>query len=79
MAAQNPLNIALFGTFADRPDHDKNLTWHWFTSAHWRSVLRSASPQEEEATSLSYVADLRATGHPVRPRSRRRDTGLRSV
>ncbi|GAA3676541.1 helix-turn-helix transcriptional regulator [Streptomyces iranensis] len=59
--AQNPLNVALFGTFADRPGHEKNLTWHWFTSAHWRSVLRSASPQEEEATSLLYVADLRAT------------------
>ena len=61
VVAQNPLNIALFGTFADRAGHGKNLTWHWFTSAHWRSVLRSASPQEEEATSLSYVADLRAT------------------
>ncbi|WP_413099750.1 helix-turn-helix transcriptional regulator [Streptomyces sp. Inha503] len=59
--AQNPLNVALFGTFADRPGHGRNLTWHWFTSAHWRSVLRSASPEEEEATSLSYVADLRAT------------------
>ncbi|MET8450413.1 hypothetical protein [Streptomyces sp. NPDC005209] len=57
--AQNPLNIALFGTFTDRPGHERNLTWHWSTSAHWRSVLRSASPQEE-ATSLSYVADLRA-------------------
>ncbi|MFF2200052.1 hypothetical protein [Streptomyces sp. NPDC058145] len=52
-------DIALFGKFTDRPGHERNLTWHWFTSAHWRSVLRSASPQEE-ATSLSYVADLRA-------------------
>ncbi|MGW7383105.1 MmyB family transcriptional regulator [Streptomyces sp. NPDC054794] len=58
--AQNPLNIALFGTFTDRPGHERNLTWHWFTSTHWRSVLRSASTQEEEATSLSCVADLRA-------------------
>ncbi len=61
VVAQNPLNTALFGAFADRPGYEKNLTWHWFTSAHWRGVLRSASPQEEEATSLSYVADLRAT------------------
>lgn len=59
--AQNPLNVALFGTFADRPGHERKLTWHWFTSAHWRSVLRSASREEEEATSLLYVADLRAT------------------
>ncbi|MFI6662694.1 helix-turn-helix transcriptional regulator [Streptomyces sp. NPDC050523] len=61
VVAQNPLNIALFGMFADRPGRERNLIWHWFTSAHWRSVLRSASPQEEEATSLAYVADLRAT------------------
>ncbi|MEU1030472.1 hypothetical protein ABZ402_17285 [Streptomyces mirabilis] len=61
VVAQNPLNIALFGTFTDRSGHEKNPTWHWFTSAHWRSALRSASPQEEKATSLSYVADLRAT------------------
>ncbi|MEU6553122.1 helix-turn-helix transcriptional regulator [Streptomyces sp. NPDC046915] len=60
VVAQNPLNIALFGSFTDRPGHEGNLTWHWFTSATWRSVLRSVSPQEEEATSLSYVADLRA-------------------
>ncbi|MET7680395.1 helix-turn-helix transcriptional regulator [Streptomyces sp. NPDC005423] len=59
VVAQNPLNVALFGSFVDRPGHERNLTWHWFTSAHWRSVLRSASPQEEEATGLSYVADLR--------------------
>jgi transcriptional regulator with XRE-family HTH domain len=69
VVAQNPLNIALFGRFAERSGPDRNLTWHWFTSAHWRSVLRSGSPQEEEATSLSYVADLRATvaqrGHDV--------------
>lgn len=44
VVAQNPWNIALFGTFTDRPGHERNLTWHWFTSAHWRSVLRSASP-----------------------------------
>ncbi|MGW3130209.1 helix-turn-helix transcriptional regulator [Streptomyces sp. NPDC001123] len=61
VVAQNPLNVALLGSFAGRPGHEKNLTWHWFTSAHWRSVLRSASPREEEATGLSYVADLRAT------------------
>lgn len=61
VVVQNPLNLALFGSFADRPGHEKNLTWQWFTSARWRSVLRSPSPQEEEATSLSYVADLRAT------------------
>ncbi|MEU1412583.1 helix-turn-helix transcriptional regulator [Streptomyces sp. NPDC005731] len=61
VVAQNPLNLALLGSFTDRPGRQRNLTWQWFTSAHWRSVLRSASAQEEEATSLSYVADLRAT------------------
>ncbi|WP_078849923.1 helix-turn-helix transcriptional regulator [Streptomyces sp. NRRL F-5126] len=60
VVAQNPLNVALFGSFAGRPGREPNLTWHWFTSPTWRSVLRSASPQEEEATGLSYVADLRA-------------------
>ncbi|MET9914170.1 helix-turn-helix transcriptional regulator [Streptomyces sp. NPDC006476] len=69
VVAQNPLNIALFGSFVGRPGHHRNLTWHWFTCAHWRSVLRSATPQQEEATGLSYVADLRATlaqrGHDV--------------
>ncbi|GAA1269680.1 MmyB family transcriptional regulator [Streptomyces javensis] len=43
------------------PESDPDPAWHWFTSPHWRSVLRSASPEEEEATSLLYVADLRAT------------------
>ncbi|MCF3960675.1 helix-turn-helix transcriptional regulator [Streptomyces fuscigenes] len=62
VVAQSPMNLALFGSFTGRPGHEGNLTWVWFTSPHWRSVLRSLSPlEEEEETSLSYVADLRAT------------------
>ena len=60
VVAQNPLNIALVGSFVGRPGRERNLIWLWFTSAHWRSVLRSLSPEEEEATGRSYVADLRA-------------------
>jgi transcriptional regulator with XRE-family HTH domain len=59
--AQNPLNVALFGDFSHRSRREANMVWLWFTSPHWRSQLSSASADEEEATGLSYVADLRAT------------------
>jgi transcriptional regulator with XRE-family HTH domain len=58
---QNLMNRALFGDIAGGVGRDTNLVWRWFTSSQWRSRLQSASPEEEEATGLSYVADLRAT------------------
>jgi transcriptional regulator with XRE-family HTH domain len=58
---QNAMNRALFGDVAGSTFRDANLLWRWFTSPQWRSRLQSASAQEEEATGLSYVADLRAT------------------
>jgi hypothetical protein len=59
--AQNTLNVALFGDFSSRSRRDANMVWLWFTSPSWRAHLRSGSAEEEEATGLSYVADLRAT------------------
>lgn len=58
VVAQNWLNLELFGTVAGLPKHDANLVWLWFTSPRWRQLLEP--PQQHEATSLAYVADLRA-------------------
>jgi transcriptional regulator with XRE-family HTH domain len=56
--AQNRLNITLFGAFASLPTRSRNLIWHWFTSPQWRETLEPA--EQHEATSMAYVADLRA-------------------
>src|SRR4051812_1183660 len=61
VVAQNTLNVELFGDFGAAAGRDTNVVWRWFTSPRWRSRLRSVSAAEEEATGLSYVADLRAT------------------
>jgi transcriptional regulator with XRE-family HTH domain len=61
VVAQNALNIALFGDFNGFSWREANLVWRWFTSPPWRERLKSLSPEQEEATGLAYVADLRAT------------------
>jgi transcriptional regulator with XRE-family HTH domain len=57
VVAQNWLNVELFGTVAGLPRHGANLVWLWFTSARWRALLEP--PEQHEATSMAYVADLR--------------------
>lgn len=58
VVAQNALNVALFGRFAERPPHEANLIRLWFTSPEWRFRLE---PEEQHAqTGRAYVADLRA-------------------
>lgn len=57
--AQNRLNLALFGRVAGLPGRDANLVWRWFTSPRWRAAIDP--PDQQEGTSHSYVADLRAT------------------
>ena len=58
VVAQNWLNAELFGKFAGLPGNEPNLVWRWFTSPRWRQLLEPAD--QHEATSLAYVADLRA-------------------
>ena len=59
--AQNVLNTALFGDVATGEGRTGNMHWLWFSSAEWRARLRAVSAEEDEATGLAYVADLRAT------------------
>jgi transcriptional regulator with XRE-family HTH domain len=60
VVGQNDLNRALFGNFVGLPGREGNVVWRWFTSAAWRDRLGSVSVDEEVATGLAYVADLRA-------------------
>ncbi|MDP9792380.1 transcriptional regulator with XRE-family HTH domain [Catenuloplanes nepalensis] len=55
--AQNPLNIALFGTFTGLPGWAGNLVWRWFTSPAWRDLLEPGKDHSE--TARAYVTDLR--------------------
>lgn len=58
LVAQNRLNVELFGRVTGLPGRDANLIWRWFTSPGWRDGLEPR--EQQEATGLAYVADLRA-------------------
>jgi transcriptional regulator with XRE-family HTH domain len=55
--AQNPLSHALFGTYAEAGGRYANVAWRWFTDPDTRTLT---VPEEHEAISRRYAADLRA-------------------
>jgi hypothetical protein len=59
--AQNRLMTGILGDLSADEGLDRNMIWRWFTSSAWRTLFASVSPEEDVATGLAYVADLRAT------------------
>lgn len=56
---QNSVSVAVFGNLAEQTAPANNVIWRWFTDPQWRNSLVPLTDQE--ATTRSYVADLRAS------------------
>jgi transcriptional regulator with XRE-family HTH domain len=56
---QNSVSVAVFGDLAEQIAPANNMVRRWFTDPQWRNSLVPLTDQE--ATTRSYVADLRAS------------------